>query len=192
MSDYGGLALWPNALGDSTSRLCKAPMLKLLLGWALALEEALVDKIRDAVHHVFGHLCLSRCAVRRGQFHRRSLRNSSGVLGSVVHVLGHAAFRCRLCLGLAPFDAKSLGGHSRSQTLVLSPRLVGVFHRAKAYRPCALWVPALGEQAPALDQVVECVATEARSEEGFLDVGRELREEVVRACRFNDENLFRG
>jgi hypothetical protein len=109
-----------------------------------------------------------------------------------VHVLGYAAFRCRLCLGLAPLDAKSLGGHSRSQTLVLSPRRVGVFHRAKAHRPCALWVPALGERAPALDQVVECAASKARSEKGFLDVEQELREEVVRACRFNDENLFRG
>jgi hypothetical protein len=178
MSNYG-LALWQTALGDSILGYV-APMLKLFLGWGLALEEALVDEIRDVVHHVFGHLCLSKCAVRRRRFRRRSLRNSSGVLGCVVHVLGHAAFRCRLCLGLALFDAKSPGGHSRSQALVLSPRRVGVFHRAKAHRPCALWVPTLGERAPALDQVVDCAASEARSEEGLLDVGKELREEVVR------------
>jgi hypothetical protein len=55
MSDYGGLALWQTAQGDSILG-CKAQMLKLLLGWGLALEDALVDKIRDVVHHVFGHL----------------------------------------------------------------------------------------------------------------------------------------
>jgi hypothetical protein len=41
-------------------------MLELLLGWALALEEALVDEIRDGVHHVFGHLCLTRADVPNG------------------------------------------------------------------------------------------------------------------------------
>jgi hypothetical protein len=118
------------------------------------------------------------------------------VLGCIVHVLGHAACRCGLCLGPAPFDAKSLGPcHSRSQALILRSHRVGVFHQAKAHRPCALWVPAFGEQAPALDQVVDSAASEARSKEGFLDVGQELRvrEEVVgRACHFNDEDLLRG
>jgi hypothetical protein len=38
----------------------------------------------------------------------------------------------------------------------------------------------------------DCAASETRSEEGFLDVGHELCEEVVRACRFDDEDLFRG
>jgi hypothetical protein len=61
MSNYGGLALWQTALGDSILGHV-APTLKLLLGWGLALEEALVDEIRDVVHHVFGHLSLSRCA----------------------------------------------------------------------------------------------------------------------------------
>jgi RNase P/RNase MRP subunit POP5 len=92
MSNYGGLALWQTALGDSILRYV-AQMLKLLLGWGLALEDALVDEIRDVVHHVFGHLSLSRCAVRRRQFRRRSLRNSSGVLGCGVHMLGDAARR---------------------------------------------------------------------------------------------------
>jgi hypothetical protein len=63
MSNYGGLALWQTAfnLGDSILGYV-AQMLKLLLGWGLALENALVDEIRDVVHHVFGHLSLSRCA----------------------------------------------------------------------------------------------------------------------------------
>jgi hypothetical protein len=73
VSNYGGLALWQTALGDSILGYV-APMLKLLLGWGLALEEALVDEI-DVVHHVFGHLCLSRCAVHRRQFRRRRLNS---------------------------------------------------------------------------------------------------------------------
>jgi hypothetical protein len=92
MSNYGGLALWQTALGDSILGYV-APMLKLLLGWGLALEEALVDEIRNVVHHVFGDLSLSRCAVCRRHFRRRSLRNSSGVLGCGVHMLGDAARR---------------------------------------------------------------------------------------------------
>jgi hypothetical protein len=88
MSNYGRVALCQTALGILRY---VAPMLKLLPGWGLALEEALVDEIRDVVHHVFGHLCLSRCAVRRRQFRRRSLRNSLGVLACIGHVLGHAA-----------------------------------------------------------------------------------------------------
>jgi hypothetical protein len=107
-----------------------------------------------------------------------------------VHMLGDAARRCRLSLGLALLDAKSPGAHSLSQALVLGSRRVGVLHRAKAHRPCALRVPALGERAPAPDQVVDCATSETRSEEGFLDVGHEVREEVVRACRFDDEDLF--
>jgi hypothetical protein len=137
---------------------------------------------------VFAHS--SRCAVRRRRFHRRSLRNSSGVLGCGVHVLGDAARRCRPSLGLAPLNAKSLGGHSGSQALVLGPCRLGVFHRAKAHCPCALWVPVLGERAPALDQVVDRAASETRSEEGFLDVGHELREELVRACRLDHEDAI--
>jgi hypothetical protein len=88
--------------------------------------------------------------------------------GCGVHVLGDAARGCRLSLGLAPLDAKSLGVHSRSQALVLGPRRVGVFHRAEAHRPCALRGPALGERAPALDQVVDRAASETRSEEGLI------------------------
>jgi hypothetical protein len=38
------LALWQIALGDQILGYV-APMLKLLLGWGLALEEALVDEI---------------------------------------------------------------------------------------------------------------------------------------------------
>jgi hypothetical protein len=64
MSNYSGLALWQTALGDSILGYV-ALMLKLLLGWGLiALEEALVDEIRDVLHHVFGHPCLSRCTGR--------------------------------------------------------------------------------------------------------------------------------
>jgi hypothetical protein len=134
----------------------------------------LVDEICDVVHHVFAHSSLSRCAVRRRQFCRRSLRNSFGVFGCSVHMLGDAARRCRLSLGLALLDAKSPGAHSLSQALVLGPRRVGIFHRAKAHRPCALRVPALGERAPAVDQVVDCATSEIRSEEGFLDVGHDF------------------
>jgi hypothetical protein len=111
MSNYGRLALWQTALILDYV----APMLKLLLGWGLALKDALVHEIRDVVHHVVSRLSLSICAVLRRRFRRRSLRNSSGVLGCVVHVLGNAARRCPLSLALAPFDAKSLGGHIRSQ-----------------------------------------------------------------------------
>jgi hypothetical protein len=163
-------------------------MLKLLLGWGLALKDALVDEIRNVVHYVFAHP--SRCAIRGRQIRRRSLRNSSSVLGCGVHVLGDAACWYRISLGLAPLDAKTLGVHSRSQALVLGPRRVGVFHRAEAHRPCALRIPALGERAPALNQVG--AANETRSEEGFLDVGHELREELVRACRLDDEEVFHG
>jgi hypothetical protein len=42
MINYGGLALWQTALGDSILG-CVAQMLKLLLGWGLALEDALDD-----------------------------------------------------------------------------------------------------------------------------------------------------
>jgi hypothetical protein len=56
--------------------------------------------------------------------------------------------------------------------------------------PCALWVRALGKRAPALDQVVDRAASETHSKEGFLDVGHELREELVRACRLDDEDVF--
>jgi hypothetical protein len=56
---------------------------------------------------------------------------------------------------------------------------------------CTL-VLALGERAPDLDQVLNRAASKTRSEEGFLDVGHELREELVRACRLDDEDLFRG
>jgi hypothetical protein len=31
-------------------------MLKLLLGWGLALEDALVDEIRDVMHYVFAQI----------------------------------------------------------------------------------------------------------------------------------------
>jgi hypothetical protein len=121
MSNYGGLALWQTALGDSILGYV-AQMLKLLLGWCLALEDALVDEIRNVVHYVFAHPSLSRCAVRRRQFCRRSLCNSSGVLGCGVHMLDDAARRCRLSLGLALLNAKSPGAHSLSQALVLGPR----------------------------------------------------------------------
>jgi hypothetical protein len=169
-------------------------MLNLLLGWGLAFEDALVDEIRDVVHHVFGDLSLSSCAVCRRQFRRRSLRNSSGVLGCGVHMLGDAARAgAALVLGLH-FSMRSPQAPTASlkPSYVLGPRRVGVLHRAKAHRPCALRVPALGERAPALDQVVDGAASKTCSEEGFLDVGQELREEVVRACRFDDEDLFRG
>jgi hypothetical protein len=85
-------------------------MLQLLrgAGLVLALEEALVDEIRNVLHFVFAHP--SRCAVRGRQFRRRSLRNNTGVLGNVVHVLGNAARRCRLSPGLALLDAKSWAG----------------------------------------------------------------------------------
>jgi hypothetical protein len=74
-----------------------------------------------------------------------------------------------LVLGLRPLDAKSLGGHSRSQALVYSVHaaLVSSTELRSTYRPCAVWVPALGERAPALDQVVDCAASETCSEEGF-------------------------
>jgi hypothetical protein len=49
MSNYGGLALWQTALGDLILGYV-AQMLKLLLGWGLALVDALVDEIRDVVH----------------------------------------------------------------------------------------------------------------------------------------------
>jgi hypothetical protein len=87
-------------------------MLKLLLGGGLALKDELVDDIRKVVHFVFAHP--GRCAVRGRQLRRCSLRNSSGVFGCVVHVLGR---RRRLSLGLAPFDAKSRAGHSRITAL---------------------------------------------------------------------------
>jgi hypothetical protein len=63
-------------------------MLQLLrgAGLVLALEEALVDNSRNVLHFVFAHP--SRCVVRGRQFCRRSLRNDTGVLGNVVHVLG--------------------------------------------------------------------------------------------------------
>jgi hypothetical protein len=104
----------------------------------------------------------------RRQFRRGSLRNSSGVLGCVVHMLADATRRCRL--GFAPVDANSLSGHSRSQALVRGPRRIDVFHQAKAHCPCALWVPALGEWAPALDQVVHYAVSKTRSEEGLMDM----------------------
>jgi hypothetical protein len=106
MSNYGGLAFWQTALADSILGYV-AQMLKLLLGGPLALKDALVDEIRNVVHFVFAHP--SRCAVRGRQFRRRSLPNSSGVLGCVVHVLGDAACRCRLSLGLAPFGCEVPG-----------------------------------------------------------------------------------
>jgi hypothetical protein len=56
----------------------------------------------------------------------------------------------------------------------------------------ALRIPALGERAPALDLVVERAALECRSEEGFLDVGHEVREDVVLAYRLHDEDAFLG
>jgi hypothetical protein len=59
MSNYGGLALWQTALADSILGYV-AQVLKLLLGWGLALKDALVDEIRDVVHYVFAHP--SRCA----------------------------------------------------------------------------------------------------------------------------------
>jgi hypothetical protein len=167
-------------------------MLQLLrgAGLVLALEEALVDEIRNVLHFVFAHP--SRCAVRGRQFRHHSLRNNTGVLGNVVHVLGDAARRCRLSPGLALLDAKSLGKHGRPQILVLGPRHVGVFHRAKAHRPCALRIPALGERALALDLVVERAALDFRSEEGFLDVGHKVRVEVVLAYCLHDEDAFLG
>jgi hypothetical protein len=66
MSNYGGLALLANCSRRLNTRLSQ--ILKLLLGWGLALEDALVDEIRDVVHYVFAHPSLSRCAVRRRQF----------------------------------------------------------------------------------------------------------------------------
>jgi hypothetical protein len=44
MSNYAGLALWQTALADSILGYV-AQMLKLLLGWGLALKDALVDEI---------------------------------------------------------------------------------------------------------------------------------------------------
>jgi hypothetical protein len=114
-----------------------AQMLKLLLRWGLALKDALVDEIRDVVHHVFGHLSLSRCAVRRRQFRRRSLRNSSGVLCRGVHVLGDAARRCRLSLGLALLDARS----PRAPTASLMREAVGASLASPRTRPTPRWCP---------------------------------------------------
>jgi hypothetical protein len=70
--------------------------------------------------------------------------------------------------------------------------LVPSTERKHIARTCALWIPALGEPAPALDLVVERAALESRSEERFLDVGHEVREEVVLAYCLHDEDAFFG
>jgi hypothetical protein len=58
------------------------------------------------------------------------------------------------------------------------------------HRPlCALGVSALGERAPTLDRALLIVRqAKPAARRGFLDVGHELRESVVRARRFDDKD----
>jgi hypothetical protein len=90
---YGGAAVWRTALADAIlGYVAQMLKLKLLLGWGLALEDALADEIRNVVHYVFVRPA-GRCAVCTWrQSRRRSLRNNSSVLGCGVHALAGAAF----------------------------------------------------------------------------------------------------